>query len=115
MRADISAISAGQAEFEEKITDKPDKQMKYVGTIVEPQTQKPREEFNSQLEETRRNIGVAGHDIEATRDILEAVRRYLEATRREFVSQPDAVEARTVRGSRNLGTSADMVKPPKFD
>jgi hypothetical protein len=37
-RADISAISSGQAEFK-KITDKLDKQMKNVPKMIEQQTQ----------------------------------------------------------------------------
>lgn len=58
----------------------------------------------------RRNIGVARQDI------LEATRRDLKATLREFKSELAALQTRTARvGGMIGGTSADRVKPSKFD
>jgi translation initiation factor 2 alpha subunit (eIF-2alpha) len=68
IHVDISAISAGQDEFEERMTEKTYKQMKKVATMVEQQAQKLREEFKSEFEKTRRDIEVKRRDIlEATR------------------------------------------------
>jgi polyhydroxyalkanoate synthesis regulator phasin len=63
IRSDITAKSFGQAEFEERMTDTLHKQIKNAGTMVEQQTKKLCEEFKSELQETRQNIGVTRRDI----------------------------------------------------
>jgi hypothetical protein len=49
------------------------------------------------------------------RQEIETTRRDLEVTWREFESQLAAVEAWKRRGSGNVGTSSDRLKPQKFD
>jgi hypothetical protein len=84
-------INAGQAELEERVTDKLDKQLKGVTSMVEQQT---------------RNL----------REGIEATRRDTEDTQRNFEAQLAAAEARTRHaGGGNGGTKADKVKPPKFN
>jgi hypothetical protein len=53
------AIRSRQEEYEEKMIDNLDKQLKCVGNVVEQRTQEHREELNRALLDTRRDIGVA--------------------------------------------------------
>jgi hypothetical protein len=71
-RADISAINDGQAKFKERIMDTLHKQLKGVTAMVQQETLKLREEVNSELQITRRDI------LEATRRDLQAAHRELE-------------------------------------
>jgi hypothetical protein len=73
--ADLSAIRSGQEEFEEKITGELDKQLKGVVNVVKQQTQKLGEGFDSELQGTRRVIGVARQCIEVARRDTETTRR----------------------------------------
>jgi gas vesicle protein len=66
IKTDISAIRSGQEGFEEKTTHKLEKQLKGVENVVEQHTQKFRDEFNNELQETRRDITESRQDKEAT-------------------------------------------------
>jgi hypothetical protein len=83
--SDVSANRSGQEEFEEKMTDKLDKRLKGVVTLVEQQSQELREEFNNESQETWRDLGVARGEIERTQRYLRLIAAWLklDATRRE--------------------------------
>jgi hypothetical protein len=92
--SDISAIRFHQAELEERITDKPDKQLKGAVTVVEEQTQLLSEEFNSEIQETRRAWN------------------QLDTTARELATRMEAVESQTTRRvGGNAGAITNTVKP----
>jgi BMFP domain-containing protein YqiC len=50
---DISAIRSSLAEFEKKIMDKLNRQLKGITTVVKQQTQKLCKEFNSEIQMMR--------------------------------------------------------------
>jgi hypothetical protein len=95
-------ICAGQADIEEKMSDKRNKQLKDVVHVVEEQAKRLFKEFNSVLQEPRRETEAAGHR--------------LQFVHRELATRLKAVENRTRNGGRGTaGTSANMVKPQEFD
>jgi ElaB/YqjD/DUF883 family membrane-anchored ribosome-binding protein len=84
------------------MTEKLEKWLKGVITVVEHQLQNLREKFDSWLQVTRRDMQATRHD--------------LEAARREFEMRLAAEKSQTRRGdSGNAGTSIGWVKPPKFN
>jgi hypothetical protein len=99
MKNDVIVIWSLQEEFKEKMTDMlvNTKGRCKGGRKTDPDT--PR--VQSDLQETRRDIGVEQQETEtAGRD--------LDTTRREF-------ETRTRHsGAENAGTKGEKMKPPKF-
>jgi chromosome segregation ATPase len=91
---EISAIRSSHAKLEEKVIEMLDK-LKSVRATVEQQAQNLCVKFKSKLQASR-------HD--------------LEAAHREFETRLVAVEARKRCGcGRNVVTSTDKMKRPKFD
>jgi hypothetical protein len=106
LRGEISdfqeRIGAGQDEFEERVTRTVNTRLEDVSSMVEQQTRNLREDLSKNIETTRQDV--------------EATRRNLEATQRDLGTQLAALQDRTRRaGGSSAGTSADKVKPPKFD
>jgi hypothetical protein len=93
--------------------------------MVEQQTRNLREDFSRNIEAgqaefeervTRNLREDISRNFEATRQDVEATRRNLEATQQDLGTQLAALQVQTRRAvGSSAGTSADKVKPPKFD
>jgi hypothetical protein len=82
--------------------------------VVEQQVKELRDEFNSELQVTRRDIRMARQDIDVARKDIEVTRYDLEATGQEFETQL-ALDARTRHKGRDVETNVFGSTPPPVE